>query len=97
MDAFANSFGLADEVIVHDIYGAREADAQACRTGAEELATRISRNGRRARYMPSFAAATGHLLDHFVAGDLVLTMGAGDVWKVADELVERIREPNADR
>ena len=94
MDDFARSFALADEVIVPDIYGARESDPQACSAGAQELASRICRLGGHARYVPSLEGATAHLMECVVDGDLVITMGAGDVWKVADDLVARICRPD---
>ena len=62
--------------------------------GAEELVSQICTVGGRARYLLSLHAVTDHLVGQLAEGDLVLTMGAGDVWKVADELVERICEPN---
>ena len=40
--------------------------------------------------MATLDAAAEHVLENVVNGDLVVTMGAGDVWKVADELVQRI-------
>lgn len=91
MDQFASSFSLADEIIVPDVYGAREADPDACRKGAQELVARMSSLGKRARHLPTLEAAAADLIDHVTPGDLVVTMGAGDVWKVADELVARLR------
>ncbi|MGD2108944.1 MAG: UDP-N-acetylmuramate--L-alanine ligase [Phycisphaerae bacterium] len=90
MDDFAVSFGDVDEVIVPDVYGAREGDRAGGLGHSEELVDRICKQGGRAQYLPSLQAVTEHLTRHVVDGDLVLTMGAGDVWKVADELVERI-------
>ena len=90
MEDFATAFTGADEIIVPDIYGARETDTASDRNGSEELVTRICRNGGRARYVPALALAAEHVMQHVTPGDLVLTMGAGDIWKVADELVERI-------
>ncbi len=104
MDEFADSFGGADEIIVPDVYAARESSssepqalprtdrsAEAC---SKELVSRIRRSGGRARYLPSLGAVADYLIQHVKEGDLVLTMGAGDVGKVADELVDRICEPN---
>jgi len=90
MDDFAASFGDVDEIIVPSVYGAREADAQACRDRSMELVERIQQNGRRARFVPSLEDVALTLVGELADGDLVVTMGAGDVWKVADELVERI-------
>jgi len=97
MDGFAAAFGDADEVIIHDIYGARESDPASCRAGAEELTRRVRDNGRNAAYLPTFQGITEHLIERFDQGDVVLTMGAGDVWKVADELVARICRPDGAR
>lgn len=90
MEDFATAFIGADEIIVPDIYGARETDTASDQNGSEELVTRICRNGGRAHYVPALALAAEHVMKHVTPGDLVLTMGAGDIWKVADELVERI-------
>jgi UDP-N-acetylmuramate--alanine ligase len=95
MDQFAESFGDADEVIIPDVYGARESPEQFESSGSQELVSRICRCGGRARYLASLEAVTDHLTSHVAEGDMVLTMGAGDVWKVADELVERFCEPNS--
>lgn len=90
MDDFARSFDHVDEVIVPAVYGAREADAQACRDRARELVDLLRLHGRRARFVPSLDEVAPAMIGELADGDLVLTMGAGDVWKVADELVERI-------
>lgn len=87
MREFAESFQDVDEVIVPDIFGAREATGT---TGAQELAQRICDGGGSARYLPGFQEVADHVVSRARAGDLVLTMGAGDVWKVADELVARL-------
>lgn len=95
MAQFAESFNGVEETIVAEIYGAREADAHveeaeesACQ-GSAELVKRMCSNGRRARYVPQLEAVTPYLMEQVAEGDVILTMGAGDVWKVADELVER--------
>ena len=94
MDQFAESLALADEIVIADVYGARESDPTACRNGAIELTARIHGLGGRARHAPSLEAVTPLLIEHVAHGDLVLTMGAGDVWKVADDLVARLCQPN---
>ena len=92
LEQFAESFALADEVIVPDVYGAREqGGGPPPQVGSKELASLINERGRPARHLPTLAAVTEHLASTLAEGDLVLTMGAGDVWKVADELVGRIQ------
>lgn len=94
LDDFARAFRQADEVIVPNIYHSREAKSDYGVTGSQELASRITEQGVPACYLPSFEAVTEHVMDHVAEGDLVMTMGAGDVWKVADGLVERICRSN---
>jgi UDP-N-acetylmuramate--alanine ligase len=89
MDDFAASFSQADEIIVPDIYGAREAGESDRAAGSQELVSRIRQRGGQATYLP-LREVTDHLTRHVADGDMILTMGAGDVWKVADELVARM-------
>lgn len=95
MDDFATSLSCVDEVIVPDIYAAREPGADPA-AGSAELVARICRLGGRALHLPTLEAAADHVANNVRDGDLVLTMGAGDVWKVADELVKRICGSSAD-
>lgn len=93
MSDFAACFDGVEEVIVPDVYGAREREAAAGADSAE-LVQRICRNGRRARYVPRLDAVAPYLVEQAGDGDVIMTMGAGDVWKVADELVERVCGPD---
>ena len=88
------SFSDADEIIVPDVYGARAASDDAQRDGSRELVDRLRQTGAHASYVPDLRAAAEQVAEGVEEGDLVLTMGAGDVWKVADELVARICEPH---
>lgn len=90
LDEFAASFDDVDEVVVSDVYDARESGSDAVQVGSKELVSRIREKGGRASYLPTLDAAADHVMALATDGDLVVTMGAGDVWKVADELVQRI-------
>jgi UDP-N-acetylmuramate--alanine ligase len=46
--------------------------------------------GGRVRHIPELSACADFLESELQEGDLVVTMGAGDVWKLADELVRRL-------
>lgn len=81
-DDFGDAFGQADHIIVADIYAAREKD-----TGlvtAQELAQRIADNGKDALYVGDFQQITDYLIEHCQPGDLLLTVGAGDVNKIGE-------------
>ncbi len=94
LEDFAGSFGDADEVIVSDIFSAREGSSRYGSEGSMELVARIHAHGGRATYLATLESVTEHLDAMVVEGDMVLTMGAGDIWKVADGLVERICRPD---
>jgi UDP-N-acetylmuramate--alanine ligase len=85
---FAKSFGLADVVVIPDIYFVRDSEAELDKIGSMDLVEKIHAHGGEALYLPEFAQIQQYLKDELRAGDVVVTMGAGDVWKVADELVE---------
>jgi UDP-N-acetylmuramate--alanine ligase len=86
---FAESLSQADEVIVPDIYFVRDSQRERERVSAEDLVSRIRASGRAARYVSAFGDIVALLAAESRPGDVLLTMGAGDIWKVADELVQR--------
>ncbi len=91
IDEFATSFGTADEVVVMDVYGAREADDQ--RIGAPDLVARMSHP--RARHIGDRRYAAAFLADHVRSGDVLLTMGAGDGYMVGEWVLDVLRNEQA--
>jgi UDP-N-acetylmuramate--alanine ligase len=91
LDDFARSFAHADVAIVPDIYFVRDSEADRKAVNAQMLVERIVANGREARYIADFGAIVNYLQSELRPGDLVVSMGAGPVWEVTDELVRRIR------
>ena len=84
---FAKSFGSADVVIVPNIYFVRDSQAECDRISACDLVSQIHLRGGDARHEPQFERIVEQLCDEVSSGDLVVTMGAGDVWRIADQLV----------
>ena len=84
---FARSFGAADEVIVPDIYFVRDSDREKDHISSEDLVAQIRLNGGSAIYLKTLEEIGRHLRDELRAGDLVITMGAGNIWEVADDIV----------
>jgi len=84
---FGAALGLADEVFVLDIYAARE-DPEPGVTG--ELVARAVPGGR-AVFLPDAAAVPGTVADTARPGDLILTMGAGDVTAQGPLIVAALR------
>lgn len=92
LDDFAKSFKLADITIVPEIYFVRDSASAKKAINAEILVDRIRGNGAQALFIDGFTGICEHLKQNVTAGDLVVTMGAGDIWKVADEYVHWLRQ-----
>ncbi len=90
LDEFASSFAQADKAILPDIYFVRDSEASRNEVNARILAERIRGQGTDAEYVASFDAVCDCLEQSVRAGDVVVAMGAGDVWKVADEYLQRL-------
>ncbi len=85
---FAKCFTLADEIIVLDIYAsAREAKGDIT---SQDLVKEISRYHQAVVYKPTIDEATDYLFNSMSRSDLIITMGAGDVWKVGEMLINKI-------
>ncbi len=90
MDEFARSFHAADMVFVLDIYAASEAPIEGVNSAA--LVERIRDFGHRAVfYTAGIDDAVDGIASEARPGDLVLTLGAGNVWQAGDRLLDRLR------
>jgi UDP-N-acetylmuramate--alanine ligase len=90
MEEFSRAFREADEVIITDIYspaGEKRIDG----VNSQVLVEKIRANSHPgALYIPTKEEVQEHLLRHLRPGDLVITMGAGDIWKSAYWFVEQL-------
>jgi UDP-N-acetylmuramate--alanine ligase len=88
-EEFGRAFYQADSVFVLPIYAAGEEPIAG--VTSEDLATSIVEHGhKQVHNIGSLEEATDTLAAMVQPGDLVLTLGAGDVWKVARDLAERL-------
>lgn len=85
LDEFAQALTGADEVILADIYAARETDTLG--VSSRDIADRLERLGTSVHYIPSFDEIETFILEHCINGDLLITMGAGDIVKVGEKLL----------
>ena len=85
MDGFAKALSAADEVVLADIYAAREKNDFGI--SSEDLCEAIKSYGTSAQYFGSFDEIENYVLLNCSPGDLLITMGAGDIVKVADNLL----------
>lgn len=85
-DQFAQALALADEVVVLDVYGAREQPEPGV-SGAL-IVDQIT--GATAHYEPAFDRAASLAADLVRSGDLLVTMGAGDVTQLGPEIIAEL-------
>lgn len=91
LDAFSRAFGEANEVIITDIYSPA-GEKQIEGVHSSKLVDLIVQNSNaNAIYLPTKEAVIEKLKDRLQPGDLVLTMGAGDIWKAGDALARHLR------
>jgi len=91
LDDFSESFKLADVTIVPEIYFVRDSATAKKDINAQILVARMRANGTEALFIDNFGAICDYLESNVTAGDVVVSMGAGDIWKVTDESIQRLR------
>ena len=85
LDEFAQALSKADKVVLADIYAAREVDPGDI--SSADIMEKIKELGTEAYYFPTFDEIENFLLKNCVTGDLLITMGAGDIVKVGESLL----------
>ncbi len=91
LNDFSESFKLSDITIVPEIYFVRDSQAAKKEINSQILVEKIRANGTEALFIDGFGAICDYLKENVTPGDLVVTMGAGNVWKVADEYIQWLR------
>ena len=88
-EEFADAFELADKVILAEIYAAREKNIY--KISSKELLAEIKRAHpeKEAYYFADFDEIANFVLNNGESGDLVITMGAGDIYKVAEIILSK--------
>jgi UDP-N-acetylmuramate--alanine ligase len=87
MDRFADALSYADRIVLADIYPARETDTLGI--SSANLMQKIQNIGKECYYFHSFEEIEKFLLNNCINGDLLITMGAGDIYKVGETLVNK--------
>ena len=87
---FLGAFHDADSVIVTDIYPAGEKELTG--VNAERLAEGIRKQGHKeVHHMQGFSEIVSHLVEVCHEGDMVVTLGAGDVYRVGEMLLKDLQ------
>lgn len=82
---FAEALSLADRVVLADIYAAREKNPGDI--SSKDLARELEKIGKDVHYFPCFDEIENYLLENCINGDLLITMGAGDIVSVGENLL----------
>ena len=86
LDDFANALLNFDNVIVLDIYAARETNTY--NISSKDLVDRIISLGKDAKYIPNFDECVSYLKANVKENDIVLTLGAGTVTQIGPMLLK---------
>ena len=84
---FVRSFGLADHVIVTDIFASRERNS----SGVSARSIIDLMNHPDARHIQDFHEVVTYLVAHVQPGDVCITLGAGDCYLIGEELLDTLR------
>lgn len=87
MDDFAGALSQADEIVLADIYAAREKNTIGI--SSDDLRKHMLEQNTNVYYIPKFEDIEAFLLQHVEEGDVLITMGAGDIYKVGDDLLKQ--------
>ena len=85
LDDFADSLTYFDNIIITDIYAARETNTY--NVSSEDIVQKIKDLGRKAIYIKEFDDIVSYLKEHVQKDDIILTLGAGTVTKIGPMLL----------
>lgn len=86
LDDFADSLTYFDNIIITDIYAARETNTY--NVSSEDIVQKIKDIGRKAIYIKDFDDIVSYLKEHVQKDDIILTLGAGTVTKIGPMLLK---------
>ena len=89
MDQFADAFADADAVVLAEIYAAREKNIYKLSSAALAEDIKKRHPDKDVRFMPSFDEIADYVLANAKEGDIVITMGAGDIYRVGEIILTK--------
>ena len=87
LNDFARVLSMADIVVLADIYAAREKNTIGI--SSKDLLAELQKNGQESYYFPSFDEIEKFLSEKCINNDLLITMGAGDVYLIGEHLLQQ--------
>lgn len=85
LDEFAEVLSLADVIVLADIYAAREQNTYG--VSSVDILNKLKETGKECYYFPTFSEIEEFLSKKCINGDLLITMGAGDIVNVGEHLL----------
>jgi len=96
LEDFFTAFNQADKLIIMDIYAAGEKPIPG--VSGQALYEGVKKHGHKdAIFIPDKEKVIEHLVTNLKKGDIMITLGAGDVWKIGEQLVERLKHGTIER
>ncbi len=89
---FSGAFGQADEVLIADIYASAREKPGEFPINSQKLAAEIGRFHPRVFYCPGLKEVLTHLSRSLKGGEVVFTLGAGDIFRWHPELVKFLKK-----
>ena len=89
VDEFGAALGLADEVVVLEVYAPGETPIPGA--SGQTMAANIPLPAEQIVFEPSWSAVAGHLAARARPGDIIMTLGAGDIGLIGVEVLEHLR------
>ena len=86
LDEFADSLTYFDNIIITDIYAAREINTY--NVSSQDIVNKIKELGRKAIYIPDFNDIVSYLKEHAQKDDIILTLGAGTITNIGPMLLK---------
>jgi len=93
VEEFGAALGLADEVVVLEVYAPGETPIPGA--SGQTMAANVPLPADQVVFEPSWSAVAGHLADRARPGDIIMTLGAGDIGMIGLEVLELLREREA--
>ena len=90
-EEFAKSFSVLDDLIIIDIYAARETNESG--VNSKNLVDYINKKyNKNFKYIENMDTTVAYLIDYLKPNDIVVSMGAGDVFKITNKLIDILKK-----
>ena len=86
---FGEAIGLADDVVVLEVFAPGETAIPGA--SGQTMAANVPLPPEHVVFEPSWSAVAGHLADRARPGDIIMTLGAGDIGMIGNEVIELLR------